>query len=360
VPPTATKPMRTSILSALVSICWLAAGCAYPARLGSTPPSIPNIWIERTVENLLAARLRAALEGKFVLVDIVSDCNHCRASDVVMWDDESVRKWTSTQCIVLHVDMLRSEGLVEALRVTESPTNVLLRSDGTELVRIAGTRAPRDFHAVLRAHADLGQTRSPCARALNSFLERTDVGEVRVRVTAADTGTALESNRLWWSESTRIHSDRPAQNGFASFDQWSGTHIFTPATKAIELTVEPRDCRYEIVRKHVDLNAGPNALEIQLPRATGIQLDLRDSDASLPIMHAYYRPQWSFVAIDALGVELGPRWNEEFPYIHASRPGTLRLRFDRVPSGYSKPSERIVHVTRSELTQLRIEFQRRP
>jgi len=104
-----------------------------------------------TATSFDAAVAQAATEKKLVLVDFFTTwCAPCKALDRETWTDGAVRAWLAEQTVSIKIDAEKEVDLARRYRIDSYPTILLLKSDGTEVDRYGGFRAPDEFLADAR------------------------------------------------------------------------------------------------------------------------------------------------------------------------------------------------------------------
>lgn len=89
---------------------------------------------------------KAKEERKFVLIDFYTTwCGPCKKLDRTTWNDEKVREWLAKHTIALKIDAEKDRRLSSKYKVESYPSILFLKDDGTELDRIVGYRAPKEF-----------------------------------------------------------------------------------------------------------------------------------------------------------------------------------------------------------------------
>lgn len=172
-PAVPTKP------SAVSSGGGLAAGMTNivgpgVADLLAGPPAVGDIAWE---EDLDGAFLRAAAEGRPVLLyATMPGCAPCRKLEATTLADAAVRKRLQ-QFICAKFDITEAEDLAMKLRVSATPTLLVLSSRGEEMGRSTGYLPPAEFLSALEQVA-AGKPASEAARRLHGAAELLAGGSV--------------------------------------------------------------------------------------------------------------------------------------------------------------------------------------
>ncbi len=93
-----------------------------------------------------AASKEAAQSNKLVLVDFYTSwCAPCKLLDKTTWSDAAVIQLLEQKTVALRIDAEKEVALSERYKIHSYPSVLLIKPDGTEIDRLVGYMAPKEF-----------------------------------------------------------------------------------------------------------------------------------------------------------------------------------------------------------------------
>lgn len=162
----------------ILSFIFLSASAATGLAADQSAPAGPDWQPYGT-----AAFDRAASENKLILLDLVAVwCHWCHVMEATTYRDPAVHEQLKRHYVAIQADHDARPDLAERYRDFGWPATIVVRADGTELIKRAGYIAPDEMAALLRRTA---------ASADNATLTTTgDARDLRTAATA-ELGDAL-------------------------------------------------------------------------------------------------------------------------------------------------------------------------